>query len=277
MPLWIAAPSARNDVCQLVKMELAPLQSQRLAALEGISHGFFTRRGGVSEGIYQSLNCGHGSGDRQENIYENCRRVSKYLGAMQLVGLRQIHSSRVITISHFTDVMQRPEADALVTNQPEIALSVLTADCAPVLFADAQAGVIGAAHAGWKGALHGVLEQTVHSMQALGAKRENLIAAIGPCIAQDSYQVDGGFYRRFCQQKAEYGTFFDRDLRASGHYRFNLGGFVAHRLQQAGVGQVRRQYEDTYNQPKFFFSFRRTTHNGEKDYGRQISAIMLRA
>lgn len=253
-----------------------PIIDDQLASHSNLRHGFFTREGGVSEGVYGSLNCGKGSKDTPDNIQENRKRVSHYFDSIKLIGLHQVHSAEVVTFSRLAEISNNKLADALVTNQPDIAISVLTADCVPVLFADPQAGVIAAAHAGWKGALAGILDNTVEAMESLGSSAENIIAVIGPAIAQDSYQVDTLFHSKFVTTNAEYHRFFDRDISHPDHYRFDLTGFAQHRLREAGVGKVRRMMEDTYNQPKRFFSYRRATHNNECDYGRQISAIMLK-
>ncbi|HEX4301356.1 MAG TPA: peptidoglycan editing factor PgeF [Rhizomicrobium sp.] len=251
--------------------------------LDGIRHGFFGRRGGVSDGLYDSLNCGPGSGDARTNVIENRRRVANALGAASLVTVGQVHSADVMTVTKpweignapAEDVLRIPLGDAMVTAVPGIALGILTADCAPVLFADADAGVIGAAHAGWKGALTGVLEATLAAMEALGARRAKVVAAIGPCIAQANYEVGPEFFARFMGEAAGNARYFiasDRD----GFHRFDLERFVADRLAAAGLPGAERLGVCTYAQDADFFSFRRATHRGEKDYGREISAIMLR-
>ncbi|HJW41760.1 MAG TPA: peptidoglycan editing factor PgeF [Rhizomicrobium sp.] len=242
-------------------------------ALGDIAHGFFGRTGGVSTGIHESLNCGPGSGDDPAAVAENRRRVSERLGAAALNTLHQIHSPAVVTV---TDSWQRrPQADGMVTDRTGIALGILTADCAPVLFADAQAGVIGAAHAGWKGALGGVLEATLDAMEALGARRARIAAAIGPCISQPNYEVGPEFLARFVAADSAYARFFVPSDRAE-HHRFDLEGFVADRLARAGVDKIEALHACTYGRAADFFSFRRATHNHEADYGREISAIVLR-
>ncbi len=251
--------------------------------LSGVTHGFFGRTGGVSDGIYASLNCGPGSGDARANVIENRRRVAEALGADALVTVGQIHSADVVTVTKpweigsgpAEDARTVPLGDAMVTAVPGIALGILTADCAPVLFADAAAGVIGAAHAGWKGAITGVLEATLAAMETLGARRADVVAAIGSCIAQANYEVGPEFFARFVDAAAGNARYFGASGR-DGYFRFDLEGFVADRLAAAGVGDVDRLGVCTYAQDADFFSFRRATHRGEKDYGREISAIMLR-
>ncbi|MBA2587357.1 MAG: peptidoglycan editing factor PgeF [Alphaproteobacteria bacterium] len=254
------------------------LESPRLKA-DGIAHGFFSREGGVSTGIYQSLNCGPGSKDAPEAIAENRRRIAAALvpGGQppQLVSLNQVHSNIVHILPAWES---RPEGDAMVTAAPGLALGILTADCAPVLFTDPKARVIGAAHAGWKGALGGVLEATLDAMEKLGAMRMRIQAVIGPSISQDAYEVGWDFRDRFLELGLKQRRFFVPSDK-EGHYRFDLPGFVAHRLTTAGAGSVESLVETmgvcTYPPENGYFSFRRTTHAGEPDYGRQISAIVL--
>jgi YfiH family protein len=252
---------------------VSPLTHLHLAHTS-IQHGFFTREGGVSDGIYASLNLGIGSDDTPEHVMENRARVTGWFGAApdQLMTCRQIHSPTVTVVEQATPLASRPEADAMVTKNAGIILGILTADCAPVLFFDSDAGVIGAAHAGWKGAIGGVLENTVSAMESLGAVRENIRAVIGPTIAPDSYEVGEEFAQRFLEQNAEYQAFF----RAGkvGHYWFDLPVFVVHRLTSIGVNAVWCGV-DTLAKEDLFYSYRRTCLRGEKDYGRQISAIML--
>jgi YfiH family protein len=239
--------------------------------LPGIAHGFFAAEGGVSEGLYASLNCGPGSKDAPEAVAENRRRVAEALGAQSLVSLSQIHSS----IVHILPVAGgRPDGDAMVTATPGLALGILTADCAPVLLADADARVIGAAHSGWKGAHGGVLEATIEAMEKLGAARARIVAAIGPCISQQSYQVSWEFRDKFLELGLRNRKFFTVSDKEA-HYHFDLEGYAAHRLAAAGVGTVEKLGVCTYPPENGFFSFRRTTHAGEPDYGRQISAIAL--
>jgi hypothetical protein len=246
----------------------------RAAALDGISHGFLGRRGGVSEGVCAGLNVGLGSGDDRAAIAENRRRaIAAVAPGALLVTVHQIHSPDVVYAGPWPDD-GRPRADAMVTDRPGLALGILTADCAPVLLADAEAEVIGAAHAGWKGALGGVVEATVTAMERLGADRARIAAAIGPCIARKSYEVDEGFFRRFAEADPENERFFAAGER-EGHHQFDLEGFVLSRLAAAGLGRIEALGEDTYTQPDRFFSYRRATHRGEPDYGRQVSLIAL--
>jgi hypothetical protein len=250
----------------------------RSLSAPGIAHGFFGREGGVSGGLYQSLNCGPGSSDDPEAVRENRRLVTAALiprTDARLVSLSQIHSAIVHTLPAWDE---RPEGDAMVTATPGLALGILTADCAPVLLADPKAKVIGAAHAGWKGALgkdgRGVLEATLDAMEKLGALRDRIQAAIGPCISQSNYEVAFDFRDRFLELGLRHRRFFVPSDR-EGHYRFDLQGYVAHRLTSAGVGAVEPLGVCTYPAENGFFSFRRTTHAQEPDYGRQISAIVL--
>jgi len=251
----------------------------------GIAHGFFGREGGVSTGLYESLNCGPGSSDEPKAVAENRRLVAAALTPnvrdTRLLSLSQIHSAVVHTLPAWEAPRRegpakdlRPEGDAMVTATPGLALGILTADCAPVLLADPKARVIGAAHAGWKGALAGVLEAALEAMEKLGAVRDRIGAAIGPCISQDNYEVGDDFRSRFLEQGAKHRRFFVPSDR-EGHHRFDLPGFAAYRLTAAGVGSVERLGICTYPPENGFFSFRRTTHAKEPDYGRQISAIVL--
>jgi YfiH family protein len=244
------------------------------AALAGAPHGFCGRRGGVSSGVCAGLNVGWGSGDDPAATAENrARAVAAVLPGARLVCAYQIHSALAVTVTEPWADDARPQADALVTDRPGLLLGILTADCAPVLFHDPRAGVVGAAHAGWKGALHGVTDATLAAMEALGAQRADIAAVVGPCIAQKSYEVDEGFEARFVQADPVNARFF-RAGRA-GHAWFDLEGYVAHRLRAAGTGTVAMLGEDTYAQPDRFFSYRRATHRGEADYGREIALIGL--
>jgi YfiH family protein len=242
----------------------------------GIAHGFFGRDGGVSQGIYASLNCGPGSKDDSGAVAENRRRVADALAPeVRLISLSQIHSPIIHALPAWgCEDGKRLEGDGMVTATPGLGLGILTADCAPVLFADAKARVIGAAHAGWKGALGGVLEATLEAMEKLGALRDRISAAIGPAISQQNYEVGADFRDRFLEAGAKHRRFFVPSDR-QGHYRFDLPAYVAHRLTQAGTGSVETLGICTYPAENGFFSFRRTTHAGEPDYGRQISAILL--
>ena len=243
----------------------------------GIAHGFFGREGGVSSGIYSSLNCGPGSRDAPESVAENRRRVVDALApGANLISLSQVHSAKVHTLSAWDTV--KLEGDAMVSATPGLALGILTADCAPVLLADFRAKVIGAAHAGWKGALgqagRGVLEATLDAMEKLGARKEQISAVIGPSISQANYEVGFDFRDRFLELGLRNRRFFVPSDK-EGHYRFDLPGYVASRLTAAGAGRVEMSGICTYPLVNGYFSFRRTTHAGEPDYGRQISAIVL--
>jgi hypothetical protein len=240
-----------------------------------IAHGFFGRQGGVSSGIFTSLNCGPGSGDERALVIENRRRVSEALGkGARLLTVHQIHSPHAIVANVPWEMGHGAQADAMATNVPGHALGILTADCAPVLLADESAGVIGAAHAGWKGALGGVVEATLVKMEQLGARRAHIAAAIGPCISQKNYEVGAEFLARFAQDAMDHARFFIPSDRAD-HWRFDLEGFVTMRLAAAGLKNVQPLGACTYARDSEFFSFRRATHQAEKDYGRQLSAILL--
>jgi YfiH family protein len=259
------------------------LRAENLSTLSGIAHGFFGRTGGISKGIFDSLNCGPGSADDRANVIENRRRVAAALGKdVRLVTAGQIHETHVITVTRPWSIGTTPEedktriplGDAMVTRESGIALGILTADCAPVLLADAEARVIGAAHAGWRGAISGVLEATLIAMETLGAARPRIAAAIGPCIGQPNYEVGPELFERFVAADAVNTRYFVPSNRAQ-HYRFDLESYVADRLVRAGVGDVARIAACTYARDADFFSFRRNTHCGEKEYGREISAILL--
>ena len=242
--------------------------------LAGARHGFLGRRGGVSAGLFASLNVGLGSGDDRAALAENrARALAAVAPGAALVTLHQVHSATAITVTAAAPDDARPHADGMATATPGLALGILTADCAPLLLADMGAGVIGAAHAGWKGALTGVIEATVAAMEALGAWRGSIAAAIGPCIAQRSYEVDGGFRERFLGDDAEHDRFFVPGR--PGRFQFDLEGFCAARLAAAGVTRVAALGLDTYADGERWFSYRRTTHAGEPDYGRQLSLIAL--
>lgn len=244
----------------------------RARALDGVAHGFLGRRGGVSTGMLSGLNVGTGSSDDPAAIAENRRRGTEaVVPGGQLATVFQIHSAEAVVATDAWPIDARPHADALVTDRPGLALGILTADCAPVLFADREAGVIAAAHAGWKGAIGGVTDSTIARMERLGAHRDRIAAAVGPCIARASYEVDEAFLRRFLDADPENERFF-----AAGrpeHHQFDLEAYVAHRLAAAGIRRIETLGEDTYSQPDRFFSYRRSTHRSEPDYGRQISVI----
>ena len=250
------------------------LSAPSLASIGGVRHGFFTRQGGVSNGIYASLNCGPGSRDAAENVAQNRARVAELLGVdtNRLLTLFQKHSADAIVADKPWKAV--PEADAIVTAKPGLAIGILTADCAPVLFCDAAAGVIGAAHAGWRGTLSGIVETTVKAMEKLGAKPERMVAAIGPAISQKAYEVGAEFVEQFVATEPESASFFATD-EGSGEPHFDLVGYVGERLQRAGVGAVADLGLCTYCEETRLFSYRRSQHHGEDDYGRQISAIVL--
>ena len=244
----------------------------------GVRHGFFTREGGVSGGLFASLNCGYGSGDDPAKVARNRAIAAKRLGLAEdrLITCYQIHSATVLTVDQPWRREEAPRADGMVTARPEIALGVLAADCAPVLFADPAAGVIGAAHGGWRGALGGVMEATVAAMTKLGAAPSRIRAGIGPCIAQQSYEVGPEFPGRFTEIDSESGAFFVPAAR-QGHFRFDLPGYIAHRLGRLGLGAIAGAACDTVAEPARFFSYRRACLAGERDYGRALAAISLGA
>ncbi len=254
---------------------LEPIEAACLSRLPGIRHGFFTRAGGGSRGLYAGLNCGPGSADDPMQVMANRARVAQHLGAnhADVVSLYQVHSATALCIDAPVAAHDRPKADAVVTRTPGLAVGVLTADCAPVLFADARAGVVAAAHAGWRGAAAGVLEATIAEMERLGAERRNICAAIGPAINQDSYEVGPEFEAELLQGCSDNARFFAR--RNTARARFDLPGYVENRLIAAGLGEVERHCPCTYENESLFFSFRRSQHRGEPDYGRQISAIVV--
>jgi YfiH family protein len=250
------------------------LAAPSLAGLSTIRHGFFTRQGGVSGGIYDSLNTGYGSDDDRAAVTENRRRVAAALGldGDALRTVYQVHGAKVVHVDG--PFVETPQCDAMVTNRPGIALGILAADCAPVLFADAGAGVIGAAHAGWKGALGGVVQATIGAMLALGARRESIAAALGPAIAQSSYEVGPDFPTAFLAQNPDNADFFVASAR-SGHFMFDLPGYISGVLNGLRLGSLSVLAVDTCSDPERFFSYRRATHRGEPDYGRCVSAIAL--
>lgn len=237
-----------------------------------IPHGFLGRRGGISTGLHAGLNVGLGSDDDRGSVIENRARASGAVhSGAALITLHQVHSADVITVTApFADA-DRPHADAMVTDRPGLLLGVLTADCAPVLFADPDARIVGAAHAGWKGAIGGVTDATIAAMEKLGADRARIVAAVGPCIARPSYEVDDAFARRFEARDPANERFFTAGR--TGHHLFDLEGYVVARLARAGITRIAALGLDTYADPDRFFSFRRATHRGEPDYGRQISMI----
>lgn len=253
-----------------------PVTAGSLAALDGIRHGFFGRTGGVSEGLYASLNCGLGSRDRPEAVTENRRRVADWLGvdAPRLLSLYQIHSATPVIIDRAVAREDLPRADAIVTKVPGIAVAAMAADCTPVLFADPETKVVGAAHAGWRGALSGILDATVAAMIEIGARRGSICAAIGPTINQNSYEVGPEFMAAFVAAEPRNARFFRQPDGRPRPY-FDLPGYVEHRLARLGLASIERRTLCTYENESIFFSFRRSTHRNEGDYGRQISAIVV--
>jgi len=243
-----------------------------------IRHAFLTRRGGVSEGIYDSLNCGYGSKDDPARVTENRARALATIGLPEtaLATAYQVHSPDVVEVGQPWPRGQAPKVDAMVTTRPGVALGILTADCAPILLADPEAGVIGAAHAGWRGALTGVIEAVVARMQQLGAAVDRIHAAVGPCIAQASYEVGPEFPAPFLAQDAENRRYFVPSIR-DGRFMFDLPGYVVSRLERLGIGAIENVARDTCAEADRFFSYRRMTLVGEKDYGRELSVIALEA
>ena len=254
----------------------AHLQSEALASVSSVAHGFFTRHGGVSTGIFASLNCGFGSSDETQNVAENRARISRALQVEpeRLATVHQVHGTNVHIIGEPGGKIQPERADAVATNVPGYALSVLTADCAPILLADPDASVVAAAHAGWRGALDGIVAATVSAMSDLGASPNGTIASIGPCIGSATYEVGPEFPIPFVERDPENRRFFQNAPRPD-HFIFDLPGFVAATLDTAGVGIVEHVSGDTLSEEDRFFSYRRACHKGETDYGRQLSAIAL--
>ncbi len=252
------------------------IQATALGARAGIRHGFLTRQGGVSEGLFAGLNCGYGSGDDNDRVRENRVRAAARLGVGEadIATLHQVHSADVVEVQAPWPLDRRPRADAMVSVTPGLALGILTADCVPVLFADAEAGVIGAAHAGWKGALAGVVGATIDAMQGLGAKPARIVAAIGPCIRQASYEVGPELRDAFVADDGANEVYFAPSDRA-GHFMFDLAGYVMAAAQAAGSAVVDDVALDTYADEALFYSYRRATHRREPDYGRGLSLISL--
>jgi YfiH family protein len=253
------------------------LASPLLSAIPGLRHAFFTRDGGVSDGIYADLNGGLGSNDDPANVRENRRRMAAQMGVTpeHFIGVWQIHSPDAVVASGPWENASRPRADAIVTRTEGLAIGVTAADCGPILLVDPNARVIGAAHAGWKGALTGILESTVDAMEKLGAERSGMVAAIGPLIRQHSYEVGSEFIERFMEADAENAVFFLPAAR-EGHAMFDLAGFIRMRLENAGVLMIDDVGLDTYSDERFF-SYRRSCHRREPDYGRHVHAIALEA
>ncbi|WP_333824478.1 peptidoglycan editing factor PgeF [Pinisolibacter sp.] len=254
------------------------IRSNALSALPGIAHGFFTRDGGVSEGLYASLNVGLGSSDLRDAVIENRARVARALGVEDhaLAMPYQVHSPDVVVVEEPWPHGEGPHADAVVTARPGLAVGVATADCGPILFADAGGRAVGAAHAGWKGAIGGVIEATIAAMEGLGAVRSDIVAVLGPTISSEAYEVGPEFVARFVGEDADHARFF-RPSPRPGHAMFDLPAFIVMRLERAGVGRAENLALCTYGDEDRFFSYRRTTHRAEPDYGRLVSAIALAA
>ncbi len=252
----------------------SPLRAAGLSNAAGIAHGFFTRHGGVSQGIYASLNCGAGSRDDPAAVRENRARVVSHLGAREIVSAYQVHGTTAVIVSQAWPAAERPQADALITGTPGIAVGVLTADCAPVLFADPRARVVAAAHAGWRGAMAGICEAAIAAMETLGAKRARIRAAVGPCIGQAAYQVGAEFEAQFLAEDPANAAYFTA-ADAEGRPHFDLSAYVASRLAKAGVSAASMPDACTLSGAHDFFSYRRSRLHNEADYGRQISAIVL--
>lgn len=251
------------------------IEASGLSSLSNVSHGFFTREGGVSDGIYGSLNTGYGSNDDTDKVAENRRRISEKLGidSERLLTIHQWHSADAVVADEPWDVLQPPEGDGIVTNKPGIAVAVLTADCTPVLFSSSDGKTVGAAHAGWKGAFAGVLAATVARMKQLGAT--DIHAAIGPTISQLNYEVGPEYRAQFVDRDAASDRFFMPSAKPA-HFMFDLPGFVRSHLDGLGLASIEDTALCTYADEQRFFSYRRTVHRGEKDYGRQLSAICIK-
>ena len=256
------------------KAQPDPLRSPDIDRLRGIRHGFFTRAGGVSEGIYEGLNVGVGSNDDPASVIENRRRVAEWMSVPPeaLVTAYQVHSPDVIVVREAFG-HPRPKADAIVTDRPGLAICAPALDCGPILYADPDARVVGAAHAGWKGAFTGVLESTIEAMERLGARRERIVAVLGPSISAANYEVGPEFVERFTAVDSADTVYFQPSTKP-GHALFDLNAYTIDRLGRAGV-QAQMLGRCTYAEPELFFSYRRTTHRAEPDYGRQVSAIAL--
>ena len=260
----------------LLTHNLTPHTVSALNEIPQIKHAFFTRHGGISPGIYASLNCGFSSADKLENIRENRRRAMGFFGKKgnALVTINQVHGSGVINVKEIRNGEQQPKADGMVTKKKGIVLGILTADCAPVLFAEPSSGIIGACHAGWRGALSGIVPKTVNAMENMGAMRKRIIAAIGPCIGQRSYEVGSDFKEKFLEKDKDYEKFFQSVGSTLAH--FNLPGFVEWQLQVSGVTKHDRIKTDNFMDENILYSYRRMIKNDQSDYGRGLSAIMIK-
>ncbi|MEC9078385.1 MAG: peptidoglycan editing factor PgeF [Pseudomonadota bacterium] len=258
--------------------KLDPIKCNHLAKMEGVCHGFFTRQGGFSKGIYAGLNCGLGSRDSRSNVLKNRKLIAKEISkgkVSRINTVNQVHGNKVIRFPLAGTNHKPPRADGAITNEPWEILAILTADCAPVLFFDQNASVIGACHAGWRGAINGVIENTIREMVSLGASRSQIISVIGPCIGHKSYQVGKDFWEQFISIDASNRWFFKKTKQ--GSYLFDLQGFVKKQLHQSDVQTFSTIEGDTFTETQKFFSFRRSLIVGEPDYGRMVSAIMLRS
>lgn len=255
---------------------LTPYLADNLSMTPGIRHGFFTRQGGVSTGLYKTLNCGAGSRDDRVSVSDNRARVAEHLGSPSgdVQTIYQVHSPDVVVVDAIVDREALPKADAMVTKTRGLVLGILTADCCPVLFADPEAKIVGAAHAGWKGALGGVLEATIKAMEGLGAERSRIVAAYGPTISQTSYEVGAELRAEFLAAEASNSEFFARGTVA-GKFQFDLPAYVHHKLRASSLTRIEACAPCTYRNESLFFSYRRATHRKEPDYGRQISAIVV--
>jgi len=247
-----------------------------LSEVQGVKHAFFTREGGVSSGLYASLNTGLASGDLRESVLKNREIVASDLGISvdKLVNCYQVHSNLVVQVGE-GGLPEEPKADGMVTGARGIALVVFTADCAPVLFADPESQIIGAAHVGWRGSLSGICEAIIAQMEELGAGRNRIVAAVGPCIQQESYEVGDEVLEMFTRQAPEHRQFFSQNVK-TGKAHFDLPGFVQHQLQRLGIASISKSAEDTYSDASMFYSARRALHLGERVYGRMLSAVMLK-
>ncbi|EJF86611.1 peptidoglycan editing factor PgeF [Bartonella rattimassiliensis] len=254
-----------------------PILAKNLSVLQthGIKHGFFTRQGGVSKKLYHSLNVGKNSNDQPEHIVQNRLLIANYFSIeiQNLVTVNQIHSCNVV-VAHQAIIGAPPKADALVTTTPGLVIGVLTADCGPILFADPQAGVIAATHAGWRGSLNGIIEKTIAVMEKQGAKRQSITAVLGPCLGPHNYEVTSEFYNQFIEYHSKFQKYFFKTEKVN-QFRFNLWAFIINQLKKAGVDASCVEL-CTYQDEQHFFSYRRAIHRNESDYGRQISAIMLK-
>ncbi|OSQ38590.1 polyphenol oxidase [Thalassospira mesophila] len=252
------------------------LETENLADITGLKHGFFTRKGGVSDGIHAGLNVGFGSDDDHDRVAANRKLAAGAFGTSEgrLTTVYQVHGIDVAPLERPLARDETPRADAMVTDRENVMLGILTADCTPVLFCDPVKRIIGAAHSGWRGSFAGISESTVCAMEKLGAARENIVAAIGPCIGRVSYEVDGGFRDKILSGPRGEDDLFDRSRR-DGHYMFDLAQYVYRRTCDTGIGKVELLARDTLAEEDLFYSYRRTTLRGEPDYGRQLSAIML--